>query len=153
MMAAPVTSDTDQPRHQGCRARSAQQDRGVLLVLTGVGTTPGASDSTPQVGMVRFLEYRRPGSPPYQAGEFTSEPQRRNCESRLAIAAWQMALGMLSDPAIDVVVLDELNSALENGYVPLREVIEALGTRPSHQHVVISGRYLPSRSENVLGEL
>jgi hypothetical protein len=44
------------------------------------------------------------------------------------------------DPAFDFVVLDELNSALRHGNVALSELIEAIRTRPAHQHVVITRR-------------
>ncbi len=40
-------------------------------------------------------------------------------------------------------VLDELNIALKLGLVPLDAVLAALQARPTHQHVVITGRGAP----------
>jgi cob(I)alamin adenosyltransferase len=56
------------------------------------------------------------------------------------MVAWERAAGFLADPAFQLVVLDELNIALKLGLVPLEPVLAALRTRPSHQHVVVTGR-------------
>jgi len=50
---------------------------------------------------------------------------------------------MLSDPAYDFVLLDELNIALNKDYVPLDQVLAALAARPPRQHVVVTGRGAP----------
>jgi cob(I)alamin adenosyltransferase len=46
--------------------------------------------------------------------------------------------------AVDAECLDELNIALKHGYVSLSEVISAARARPTHQHVVITGRAAPA---------
>ncbi len=46
---------------------------------------------------------------------------------------------MLSHPALHVVLLDELNTALKYHYIDVDDVIAAQQTRPPMQHVVISG--------------
>jgi hypothetical protein len=60
-------------------------------------------------------------------------------------AAWDVALGMLRDPAFDFVVLDELNIALKYGYVSLPDVLAALRARPVRQHVVVTCLGKPER--------
>lgn len=63
-----------------------------------------------------------------------------------AAAAWAAARAALSDPALDVVVLDELHAALRYGLVEIDEVLAALEARPAHQEVVATGRGAPKSS-------
>src|SRR2546421_5524673 len=51
--------------------------------------------------------------------------------SRAAAAAWEVAAGMLREPAYALVVLDELNIALRYRYLTLDAVLEALRDRKS----------------------
>ena len=50
---------------------------------------------------------------------------------------------MLADPAIGLIVLDELNIVLKYGYLEVEEVLTAVRARPAMQHVVITGRSAP----------
>jgi len=74
---------------------------------------------------------------------FTWETQDRARDIVAAQAAWQVARGMLADPAYDFVLLDELNIAVVKDYVAVDEVIAAVRARPPRQHVVITGRGAP----------
>lgn len=47
---------------------------------------------------------------------------------------------MLADPALNMVLLDEITYMVAYDYLPLQEVVEALNSRPSHQTVIITGR-------------
>jgi cob(I)alamin adenosyltransferase len=147
------------------RVAAADQDRGVLLVLTGSGK--GKSSSAfgmlaralghgMRCGVVQFIKgtfstgeeafFRRFTEVRYHVmGQgFTWETQDRERDIRAAAAAWEVARTMLTDAALELVVLDELNIALKHGYVPLAEVIAAARTRPPRQHVVITGRTAPA---------
>ncbi len=46
----------------------------------------------------------------------------------------------MADPALSLLVLDELNIALRYDYLALDEVLAALGRRPPMLHVVVTGR-------------
>jgi len=74
---------------------------------------------------------------------FTWDTQDRARDMTVAMEAWAAAKARISDPAIDMVVCDELNIALRYDYVPLAEVLEALAARPEGKHVVITGRNAP----------
>jgi len=74
---------------------------------------------------------------------YTWETQDRARDMAAAGAAWGVAARMLADPAYDLVLLDELNIALTKEYVVLDDVLAALASRPSKQHVVITGRGAP----------
>lgn len=144
---------------------AATTDRGVLLVHTGNGK--GKSSSAfgmvaralghgMQVGVVQFIKgtfstgeeafFRRITGVTYHVmGEgFTWETQDRERDTRAARAAWDQALRMLTNPAFQLVALDELNIALKHHYIDVAEVIDALQQRPAHQHVVVTGRAAPA---------
>src|SRR5271165_6708014 len=71
---------------------------------------------------------------------FTWETQNRARDVAAAEAAWGEALKMMADPAIRLLVLDELNIALRYDYLKLAEVVEALRGRRADLHVVVTGR-------------
>lgn len=146
------------------RIAAAETDRGVLVVNTGNGK--GKSSSAfgmvaralghgLQVGVVQFIKgtfstgeeafFRRIAGVTYHVmGEgFTWETQDRERDTRAARAAWEQALRMLTNPAFELVALDELNIALKYHYIGVAEVIEALQQRPPHQHVIVTGRGAP----------
>ena len=47
---------------------------------------------------------------------------------------------MMADPAIRLLVLDELNVALRYDYLPLDQVLADLAARRADLHVVVTGR-------------
>jgi len=59
---------------------------------------------------------------------------------RMAQEAWQHGLDVLSDGRYDVVVLDEINVALDYGLVSLQQVLALLEARPGHVELVLTGR-------------
>jgi cob(I)alamin adenosyltransferase len=143
------------------RVAGATIDRGVLVVLTGNGKGKSSSGfgmvaralgHGMQVAVVQFIKgsfatgeetfFRRFPEVRYHVmGEgFTWETQDSELDRRAALAAWALAAGYLKDPAIGLVVLDELNIAVKLGLVPLDPVLDALETRPPHQHAVVTGR-------------
>ncbi|MFI8373286.1 cob(I)yrinic acid a,c-diamide adenosyltransferase [Pseudomonas helleri] len=144
------------------RIASSPNECGLLLVLTGNGK--GKSSSAfgmlaramghgMQCGVVQFIKgrnstgeeifFRRfPEQVRYHVmGEgFTWETQDRQRDIAAAEAAWQVSREMLRDPAIGLVVLDELNIALKHGYLDLEQVLSDLQARPPMQHVLVTGR-------------
>jgi cob(I)alamin adenosyltransferase len=142
----------------------ANEDRGVLLVHTGNGKGKSSSafgmvaralGHDMRVAVIQFI--KAPGTTGEEKffkqfpqvsyhvmGEgFTWETQNRERDIAAAQAAWQKACEYLSDPAINLVVLDELNIILKHKYLPLDEVLHKLQQRPPMQHVVVTGRAAP----------
>ena len=140
---------------------AAQTDKGLLLVLTGNGK--GKSSSA--FGMVaRTLGYgrkaavfqfikgaedvgeraffsRQPDVIWEKCGEgFTWETQDRTRDIAAARAGWEKAKQALADPAISLVVLDELTYLVTYRYLEVDEIMPAILARPAMQHVVITGR-------------
>ncbi|QSH41826.1 cob(I)yrinic acid a,c-diamide adenosyltransferase [Lentisphaerota bacterium ZTH] len=68
--------------------------------------------------------------------------------SSRAQAAWVSVKDIISDGSTDLLILDELNIALQKKWLPLDEVIKFLRSRPAWQHIIITGRYaLPAMIE------
>jgi cob(I)alamin adenosyltransferase len=137
-------------------------EKGVLLVHTG----PGKGKSTAafglvlralghgwKVGVVQFIK----GA--WQTGErdalqrfgdqvswhtmgegFTWETQDRERDIAATTRAFAKAKELMADPAIRLLILDELNIALRYDYLPLDDVIEVLRNRRTDLHVVVTGR-------------
>lgn len=142
----------------------ATRDQGVLLVHTGngkgkssagFGMLARALGHGMRVGVVQFIKgafstgeeafFRRFPEVEYHVmGEgFTWETQDRERDIAMAQSAWQRSAAMLANPAIQLVLLDELNIALKKHYIDVNVVIAALKIRPPMQHVVITGRGAP----------
>jgi cob(I)alamin adenosyltransferase len=141
---------------------AAQRNVGVLVINTGNGK--GKSSSAfgmairalghgMKVGVVQFIKgakstgeelflQRFPDEVGFYAmGEgYTWETQDRERDIACAQRAWERAKSFLSDPAIGLVVLDELNIALKYHYLDVHQVIADLRARPAMQHVVVTGR-------------
>jgi len=143
---------------------AADTARGVLLVNTGngkgkssagFGLVARALGHGMQVGVVQFIKGRsdtgeeaffrqQPRVQWHVMGDgFTWETQDRARDVASAEAAWAVAKQLLENPAVGLVVLDELNIALKYGYLDVNTVVADLLARPVHQHVVVTGRAAP----------
>jgi cob(I)alamin adenosyltransferase len=71
---------------------------------------------------------------------FTWETQDRERDIAAARAAWGEARRMMADPALHMLILDELNIVLRKDYLPVEEVVEGLLARRPDLHVVVTGR-------------
>lgn len=143
------------------RIAEATIDKGLLVVLTGNGK--GKSSSAfgmlarsvghgLRCGVVQFIKGK------WECGEqllfqdhdlvefhvmatgFTWDTQDREADIAAATKTWREAERLLSDPAVKVVILDELTYMLTYGYLDKKMVLDALRNRPADQHVVVTGR-------------
>jgi cob(I)alamin adenosyltransferase len=97
-----------------------------------------------QTGEEKFLRRFHDEISFHAMGEgYTWETQSRERDTAKAQEAWEQARKFLADPAIGLVVFDELNIALKYRYLDVETVINDLLARPSMQHVVITGRGAP----------
>ncbi|MDC0404030.1 cob(I)yrinic acid a,c-diamide adenosyltransferase [Porticoccaceae bacterium] len=141
---------------------AADTERGVMIVLTGNGK--GKSSSAfgmvmralgygYKVGVVQFIKgeqlsgeelYVREKCPQvtfYQMGTgFTWDTQDRSGDIAAAERTWAVAAELLQDPAVHLVVLDELTYMLSFKYLDQQMVLDALANRPAEQSVVVTGR-------------
>jgi len=143
---------------------AAATERGVLLVNTGngkgkssaaFGVVARALGHGMRVAVVQFVKARKdtgeeavlgrlPGIDWHVMGEgFTWETQDAATDAAAARAAWEVAAAYLRDPAVNLVVLDELTYAFKYQWLPLAEVLAALAARPPMQHAIVTGRAAP----------
>lgn len=143
---------------------AADAERGVLLVNTGTGkgkssaafgVAARALGHGLRVAVVQFVKSRKdtgeeavlgvhPGVDWHVMGEgFTWETQDPARDAAAARAAWEVARGYLADPAIGLVVLDEMTYAFKYHWLTLDEVLAAFAARPAMQHVIVTGRAAP----------
>ncbi|MEN2747554.1 cob(I)yrinic acid a,c-diamide adenosyltransferase [Sphingomonas sp. T9W2] len=71
---------------------------------------------------------------------FTWDTQDRAKDIAAARAAWERSKEMILDPAIDFVILDELNIVLRDDTLPIAEIVAFLKERPLTKHICITGR-------------
>ena len=71
---------------------------------------------------------------------FTWDTKDRAQDIAAAAAAWERSKEMILDPAVDFVILDELNIVLRDDTLPLAEVVDFLKERPLTKHICITGR-------------
>ena len=142
------------------RIASATIDKGLLLVITGNGkgkSTAGfgvvarATGHGQKAAVVQFIKggwdcgernlLQQHGVPfAVMATGFTWDTQNRDTDIAAAQQVWQQAKQFLLDPALNVVLLDELTYMVAYDYIALDDVLAALQNRPATQHVVITGR-------------
>ena len=148
-------------------AKIAAADKSIGIIIVNSGNGKGKSSSGlgmvmramghgMRVGVVQFIKgaletgeekFLRPFPDEVQfhaMGEgYTWNTQNRERDIEKAQLAWQQAKLFLSDPAVGLVLLDELNIALKYKYLDVDVVIADLLARPAMQHVVITGRGAP----------
>lgn len=143
------------------RVAKATEEKGVLVVITGngkgkstsgFGTVLRAVGHGLKPGIVQFIKGSK-----WECGEmnilkqfpvehhvmgtgFTWETQSKETDIAAAKVAWEKSKEMLSNPELDMVLLDEMTYMVTYGYIDLDEVIEVLNNRPKMQHVLITGR-------------
>lgn len=141
---------------------AATTDRGVAVLLTGDGK--GKTSSAfgmvvralgygQKVGVIQFIKgvqlsgeehYLRDHCPEvefYQMGTgFTWDTQDRRSDIAAAERTWEQAANMLSNPQLDLVILDELTYMLAFDYLSEAAILQAITARPEHQSVVVTGR-------------
>jgi cob(I)alamin adenosyltransferase len=72
---------------------------------------------------------------------FTWETQDRARDIAAARAGWEKAKQLIADPALHMILLDEINIALRYDYLDIGEVVEFLkNSKPPLTHVVLTGR-------------
>ena len=165
-------TDTDNEAHKrkmqrlkekvDARTAAADQERGVMILLTGDGK--GKSSSAfgmvmrslgygYRVGVVQFIKgeqlsgeelYIRDKCPEvtfYQMGTgFTWNTQDKSADIAAAERTWAVAEPLLRDDSYHLVVLDELTYMLAYKYLDEDRVLDALASRPVNQSVVVTGR-------------
>ncbi len=63
---------------------------------------------------------------------------------RLARHGWDLAKKAIREKKADVIVLDEINCAMDFGLIPVAEVLEVLKEKPADLELILTGRGAPT---------
>lgn len=108
-----------------------------------------------KVHMIQFMKGRRyseidaiekiPGFTVRQFGrdEFVSKKNPAEIDINFAKDGLDYAREIISSGKYDLVILDEINVALDFNLVPLKEVLKLVNSRPKNLEIVLTGRYAP----------
>ena len=138
---------------------------GLIIVNTGngkskttaaLGTALRAVGSGFKVFMVQFIKGSwEPGElhaaeklAPYleikPMGEgFTWETKDKKRDREVAYKAWDFCKKLIEDNAHDLLIFDEINNALDYGYLDVEDVVAALQKKPDKMHIILTGRNAP----------
>ena len=152
------------------RIASAQQKRGVLILLKGAGkgksssafgTMARSAGHGQRCAVIQFIKGRM------QTGEykffkdhplidwhvmghgFTWETQDRAQDIAAAQQAWGIAAELLADDSYDLLVFDEMSYMFKYGYLDVEPVVAALQRRPEMQNVIITGRTMARQLKEI----
>lgn len=155
---------TKQPPRSGPK-RATSRVSSLVLVNTGdgkgkttaaLGTALRAAGRGLRVCVVQFLK-----SPSWKTGEakagrelgiewwtlgdgFTWDSKDIEKTTAAAVDAWTAAREKIVSGDFDLVVLDELTYPVTWGWIAEGDVVAALGARPAHTSVIITGRDAPA---------
>lgn len=147
------------------QVQKAEDDKGLLLVITGNGKGKSSSGfgmvarslgHNMKVGVVQFIKgafstgeeafFRRfPNDVEYHimGDGFTWDTQNLEQDIASAEAGWAVCKKLLQDPTVHVILLDELNIVLKMNYLNTEMVLKDIASRPAMQHVIVTGRGAP----------
>ncbi|MGM7722388.1 cob(I)yrinic acid a,c-diamide adenosyltransferase [Metabacillus sp. Hm71] len=144
-----------------------EKQKGLTLVFTGNGkgkTTASIGLCVRAIGQgmsVKILQFIKSKGRSYgeqisleklgvemvQLGEGFTWTKTPEVHRKALESAWKTAKETVMSGKYDVVVLDELNNALAidsfpiDDVLPIQEVMELIKNKPSHVHLVITGRH------------
>jgi len=143
----------------------AKFNRGIVMVITGNGkgkTTAAVGQALRAIGhgrrvfMIQFMKGRKYGEvlaaekafPDFticQSGldSFVMRDNPAPVDIELARAGLDLARQVITAGEHDLVILDEINVALDFKLIPLAEVVELVTTKPPAVDLVLTGRYAP----------
>jgi cob(I)alamin adenosyltransferase len=74
---------------------------------------------------------------------FVSKEEPAEVDIRLALEGLKLAKKVVAENHHDLVILDEINVALDFKLIPLNDVIELIKSKPTEMELVLTGRYAP----------
>lgn len=96
-------------------------------------------------GEIKAAEKYLPDLTIVQSGQesFVSKEKPAEIDIRLALEGLALAKKVVAENYYDLVILDEINVALDFKLVPLKDVLELIKNKPEEMELVLTGRYAP----------
>ena len=77
-------------------------------------------------------------------GGFTWDTQDKAGDIALCEKGWALAEAAMTDPEVDLVMLDELNVVMHLGYMAVDKIVAAFAKKRKDLHVIVTGRDAPA---------
>jgi cob(I)alamin adenosyltransferase len=120
----------------GLGLRAAGHGYRVLMIQFMKGDIKyGELESVKHVPNFDIIQFGRP--------DFVDKKNPAEIDIKLARDGFEHARNIVSEGKVDLLILDEINVAVEWGLIPKEEVIELVKSRPGKMEMVLSGRYAP----------
>jgi cob(I)alamin adenosyltransferase len=74
---------------------------------------------------------------------FTWETKDKERDTEVAVKAWNFCKELIFKNEHDLLIFDEINNAMDYGYLDVKDVVEALRNKPPEMHVILTGRNAP----------
>lgn len=145
--------------------------RGLVMVITGNGkgkTTSAFGQALRAIGqgykvcMIQFMKGRKygeviagekylPDLTFYQFGldSFVMRDNPAGVDVQLARQGFEKAKEVVSSGEYDMVILDEINVAVDFGLIPEEEVLQLIKNKPSHVDLLLTGRYASEKLREI----
>ena len=127
--------------------------KGKTTAAIGLGMRAAGHGLT--VHMIQFMKGRRYGEintiektpnftvKQFGRDEFVSKKKPEQIDIDYAQQGLAHAQKIISEGKYDIVILDEINVALDFNLIPLNTVIELITSKPDHVELILTGRYAP----------
>ncbi len=79
----------------------------------------------------------------YGRPDFVDKDHPAKIDIELAKKGFERAKEIIKGKKFDIVILDELNVAVDYGLISVKEVVELLKKTPKKMEIIITGRYMP----------
>lgn len=74
---------------------------------------------------------------------FTWETKDKKRDREVAYKAWDFCKQLIEANEHDLLIFDEINNAVDYGYLDVEDVVAALEKKPADMHIILTGRGAP----------
>jgi cob(I)alamin adenosyltransferase len=117
----------------GCGLRAAGCGLKVLMIQFMKGRRYGELEAVKQVPRFEIVQFGR--------DSFVDKDNPAPEDRELARAGFSRAAEAVRSGEYDMVILDEVNVAVDYGLVPLDALVDLIEGKPSHVELILTGRY------------
>jgi len=95
-------------------------------------------------GELRVIDRLAPFFDLKQMGEgFTWETKDPKRDAKVANKAWDFCKDLIAGNKHDLLIFDEINNAMDYGYLDVDDVVNTLKKKPEELHIILTGRDAP----------
>ncbi|MGB9721825.1 MAG: cob(I)yrinic acid a,c-diamide adenosyltransferase [bacterium] len=125
----------------GLALRAVGHNKRVIMIQFMKGKINyGELNSAKKLKNFTIEQYGRP--------DFVDKDHPAKIDIGRARKGFERAKEVIKSKKYDIVILDELNVAVDYGLIPVKEVVELLNKIPRKMEIIITGRYMPDEFAN-----